>query len=482
MKHVLNVPLINPNDESVILVRWLVADGVRVEVGAPLLDIETTKAVVSVEAEQAGWVRHAAKENTELPIGAPLAVIVTEEAELAEASAALLGAKPAQPAAPTPTTVAATVPAAVPTTENFSTDSAAAPQAQAGFTRLSPKAAALAAQLGLSAEMLAQAQLGLVTAAQLHDIAAAAVGGAANKDGASIQLDRHGAFRAPRDDKKFDDTAKPRADGPVLRSERPPMPKRAEIDALQTGAQGGLRSSLSVYFDSAALRGDEGGPSVLPLVLHETARLLASRPRFTAFFDAGQIYFYDAVRLGVAMDQGEGLRVVTVRDAEKLGPEDIAARLGELALDYIERRLKPEDVQDATFTVTDLSGFDVLHFEPLINGHQSAILALGGDSALPGHPMSLTLAFDHRVLTGREVAEFLQALRDALLAHAVEPVAVSDEAPETEAVPPAVACCDRCFIDVGTYYETFGKFALMLNYVRPDGSTGMICHSCREGT
>jgi 2-oxoglutarate dehydrogenase E2 component (dihydrolipoamide succinyltransferase) len=172
----------------------------------------------------------------------------------------------------------------------------------------------------------------------------------------------------------------------------------------------------------------------------------------------------------VAIDLGQGLKVVTLTEAEKLGAEGISRRLAELTLDYMETRLAPADVQGATFTVTDLSAFDVLQFEPLMNGRQCAILGLGGDSTLPGHPMSLTLAFDHRVLSGREVGTFLRALRDRLLALAprgVEP---------TEPAPPA--CCDRCLIEVAEYYRKFPAVGVMHHYLRPDGTTGLICHAC----
>ncbi len=434
MKHVLKVPVVNANDEFVVLVRWHIADGAQVKTGAPLVDVETTKAVVTIESEQTGWLRHVAKENTEVPIGAPLAIVVSEESELA-------GAKVDEVSKPVAVATSPSVPTAK--AENVAPAAIALGNA-ADFTRLSPQAEKLATELGVAREVWAQANLGLITAAQLRSLLA--------QTAAPVPKEKEALAT------------------PALRSEKAPLSKRAEIDALTAGAEGGLRSSLTVYFDSAGLRGGDEQASVLPLVLAATAKLLPSRPRFTAYFDSGQIRFYDAVHLGVAMDQGEGLRVVTVRSADKLAVDAIAGRLGELALDYAAHQLRTEDVSDATFTVTDLSAFDVLHFEPLMNGRQSAILALGGDSTLPGHPMSLTLAFDHRVLTGREVAEFLKALRDVLLAQATIPAA--PEAP--------TACCDRCFIDVASYYDKFGKFGLMLNTTRPDGSTGMICHSCRE--
>jgi hypothetical protein len=85
--------------------------------------------------------------------------------------------------------------------------------------------------------------------------------------------------------------------------------------------------------------------------------------------------------------------------------------------------------------------------------------------------MSLTVAFDHRVLTGREVGGFLQALREKILARALPAEAPAE-------ISPAPACCDRCLIEVPAYYEKYGDVGLMHHYARADGRTGLICHAC----
>jgi 2-oxoglutarate dehydrogenase E2 component (dihydrolipoamide succinyltransferase) len=215
------------------------------------------------------------------------------------------------------------------------------------------------------------------------------------------------------------------------------------------------------------------------------AALLASQPKFTAFHEEGVIAYHDAVHLGVALDLGSGLRVVTLRDAASMDAAGLGARLAELALACAENRLQPADVQGATFTVTDLSALDVLHFAPLLNARQSAILAVGGDATLPGHPMSLTLAFDHRVANGREAGLFLRALRDRLLARAdsqwpVGPAPAPAPASASARVAPvgSAPACDRCLIELPAYYEQFGRWGVMHQYLRPDGTPGLICHAC----
>ena len=93
--------------------------------------------------------------------------------------------------------------------------------------------------------------------------------------------------------------------------------------------------------------------------------------------------------------------------------------------------------------------------------------------------MTLTVAFDHRVLNGREVGEFLQKLRRKIFAG----VAPSAPGPAVQARDSDLPCCDMCMTDIETYYKELGahRHAVMLQYVRPDGSVGLICHRCQGG-
>ena len=156
--------------------------------------------------------------------------------------------------------------------------------------------------------------------------------------------------------------------------------------------------------------------SSLPVIIYELAHLLKATPSLTAFYNQNEIYFYDDVHVGVAMDVGKGLKVVTLRDTAKLMPAQIFENLTDFAMRDIEGMLTEQDITGSTFTVTDLSAQNILQHQPLINGRQSGILGVGADAALAGHPMTLTLTFDHRVLTGREAATFLNTLKRKILA------------------------------------------------------------------
>jgi 2-oxoglutarate dehydrogenase E2 component (dihydrolipoamide succinyltransferase) len=455
MSFSVTVPTINANDESVIVVRWLVTEGAEIAAGAPLVDVETTKSVVTIDAPIAGRVRRGAAEGAEVAVGAEIARIEGSEiAQAAEEPAVARANESAQGggAGDDPTELAQSeTPASLAVASPLVPPPVSAERS--GAVRLSREAQRLVQERGLDVPRLLPNASGLVTAEMLR---AAVRGASATGTG----------------------PAEPR-----LRRERVPADKRAEIAALREGAADGLRSSLSVYFDSEPVRAALGsGPGVLAHLLAEVARLVAAQPAFAAWHEGAATIFHDAVHLGVAMDLGEGLRVVTLRDAAACDAASLEAQLAERMLACQERRLTPEEASGSTFTVTDLSGLDVLHFEPLLNGKQSAILGVGGDATLPGHPMSLTLAFDHRVLTGRQVAAFLRELRARMEAlgrpQPKTPFSSATPGPVAAELTPEPPCCDRCGVEAADYYARFGRAGLMQNYTRADGSTGRICHTC----
>ena len=189
-------------------------------------------------------------------------------------------------------------------------------------------------------------------------------------------------------------------------SEKLDRRKFLEIENLTAGNEGALLSRLHLQFSFA----NKGG-GLLPLVIRESARLLTRFPKLAAWFSNGQIHYYPDHHIGVAVDGGSGLKVLTVRDPAKLTPPQIAEALAALTLSEMRSELTNEDLTGSCFTITDLSSLGILYFDPLLNGHQSAILGLGGDAASPSQPYSFNLTFDHRVLSGREAAEFLNELK-----------------------------------------------------------------------
>jgi 2-oxoglutarate dehydrogenase E2 component (dihydrolipoamide succinyltransferase) len=443
------VPQINTNDDEVEIIAWHVHSGAYVETGQDLAELETSKATVTLSSECAGYVRCLLPSKATARVGAPLCHIATTTEELTTAPMR----------APNPP------PVVTPPKTNGVT-----PPGRYGSTRFSQRASELLKAHALPEEAFGNA--GLVTAAQVNQLL-----GLAGRAPPTVADERreHGSNQ-PADP--------PRAS---LRSERVARAKQAEIAALSVGAGAHINSTLSVRFDSAAIRARllrermfEG--TVQPLVIYEISRLLPQWPQLNAFYADDAVHFYPRVDLGLAMDLGKGLKVVTIPQADQRSPVQIFEHTLGCARRYLENGLQAEELSGSTVTVTDLSGFDILEFRPLINGRQSAIIGVGGDQTLPGHPMTISVTFDHRVASGREVALFLGELRARLLSYA-EPTGCAADVVSMHEGSALVGAnfsgaCERCGVSGRSYYESFARDGYLLAFYRPDGSLGCVCHRC----
>jgi pyruvate dehydrogenase E2 component (dihydrolipoamide acetyltransferase) len=162
----------------------------------------------------------------------------------------------------------------------------------------------------------------------------------------------------------------------------------------------------------AALRKDvDGAPSLNDFVVKASALTLREFPRFNASFLDGDVHCWSRINVGVAVATDDALLVPVVLDADEKSLSDISADTRRLADAARRRTLKPGDLQNATFTVSNLGMFGVRSFTAIVDPPQVAILAVGG---VAGGTMTLTLSCDHRVLYGADGARFLSRLRELL--------------------------------------------------------------------
>jgi 2-oxoglutarate dehydrogenase E2 component (dihydrolipoamide succinyltransferase) len=268
---------------------------------------------------------------------------------------------------------------------------------------------------------------------------------------------------------------------PELRSEKVSKSKKLEISLLTAGQSGGINSSLTVQFNSASIRQtlqelNSLNGQMLPLILFELARLLEEYPAFTGYYENEKIYYYDRIDLGLAIDLGKGLKVPVIRGANQLSPTELLEAITDFATRYLDNQLSVEDLTGGTITISDLSSENILHFQPLVNQNQSVILGIGGDSSIEGYPMTLTIVFDHRILAGREVALFLNALKSRLLSYQLTNLPETESNARTRDIS-----CSHCLIDLQSLYQKFGRDALMHVHVDDKGQTAYICHVCLGG-
>lgn len=347
------VPQINPNDEHAVVVRWHVAKGARVRAGQPLVTLETTKTTFDVDAPSDGYAFFEHEPNAELAVGAPVAWIADNDGPFEAA------------ARPAPV-------AAAPTNE------------PAGrFTR---KARKLMKERNLNEADFA-----------------------GNDKVDSNVVERVAAGRRAT-------TARVPAGAVPL--ELSPS-KITEIQALRRVHEQAVPSTVSTALRAdrldARLRqeaADHGPVSALELVLYETARLLTEWPELNGFYSDGKAWAHESVAVGFAVNLGHSLRVPVVRSASSASLRDVARAVRELTLRYMREELTIEDVTGGTFTITDLSGESAVHFVPVLNERQSAILGLC--AARSDGSRELVLTFDHRLSDGMRAARFLAALRARL--------------------------------------------------------------------
>ena len=175
---------------------------------------------------------------------------------------------------------------------------------------------------------------------------------------------------------------------------------------------------------SAGEGADAAKITVNDFVLKAAVMAAVKVPRVNASFDGDAIVQYADVDLGIAVAIEDGLLTPVIRAAQDKSLREISELAKDLAHRARNKRMKPEEFQGGTFTVSNLGGMGIDSFSAVINPPQSFILALGKITKVPviddcdqivvGHRMSLTMSCDHRVIDGALGAEYLKELRHLL--------------------------------------------------------------------
>jgi pyruvate dehydrogenase E2 component (dihydrolipoamide acetyltransferase) len=171
---------------------------------------------------------------------------------------------------------------------------------------------------------------------------------------------------------------------------------------------------------SAGEGADAAKITVNDFVLRAAAKAAVTVPRVNASFDKDSIVQYADVDLGVAVAVEEGLLTPVIRAAQDKSLREISALAKDLAHRARNKRMKPEEFQGGTFTISNLGGMGIDSFSAVINPPQGFILAVGKITKVPviddcdqvvvGHRMSITMSCDHRVIDGALGAEYLREL------------------------------------------------------------------------
>ena len=442
------MPKLSDTMEEGTVLEWFKDDGADVAKGEPIVEIETDKANMTVEAPESGVLRIVAQVGDSLPIGAPIATIGDGAAPAAPAAAAT----PAPPpAVPTPADDGDET-TGIPTSDDGTGDSigmdvrppetypgaaddgvpdvvvppvpvATPPPVPAGDeVRASPLARRLAQELGV--DLSAVRGTGPAGRIVREDVEAAAAGPTAP---APPSPEPAAPLPAAAPVAPPPARAVPGERTPLSRLQRTVARRMAESKPgtphfylqrdIEATALLGLRREL------VAASPEGHGPSVNDLIVRAVAMAAAERPDAIRQFDGDALVAPGGVHVGIAVAIPAGLMVPVIRDADTKRVGQIAAETRDLVSRCRDGSITPPELEGSVISVSNLGMFGIDRFLAVVNPPEAAILAVGRAAPTPvvrdgevvaGSVMTLTLSVDHRALYGADAATFLGRVAELL--------------------------------------------------------------------
>jgi pyruvate dehydrogenase E2 component (dihydrolipoyllysine-residue acetyltransferase) len=412
----IKLPRLGQGMESGTIVKWLKAEGERVEKGEPLYELDTDKVTQEVEADASGVLLRISVAEGEVPVGRTIAVIGEQGEQL-----------PAEPAAAASADGGAAVVVAESGEEEGSRAAArdddrrsgaratarptplevSQPDTTGGRVKASPLARRIARERGI-------------------DLATVAGTGPEGRVVAE-DVERTAAGAAPIPAVAARTAAEPQADVvevEQLSSMRKTIARRLteawQAPVFQLGVSVDMERAQAVRAKLVELHADGAKPTLSDLLTKVCAAALMRHRAVNALYRETAVELHAAANIGIAVAIPKGLVVPVIRSAERLSVQEIADARAELVDRARNGRLQQADLDGGTFTISNLGMFGIERFVAVLNPPQAAILAVGSVDdkvvAVDGQPavrprMELTLTCDHRAVDGATGAEFLTTVK-----------------------------------------------------------------------
>ena len=377
------MPALNPGQETGILLEWLKQEGETIEKGEPLMEIETDKANVEVEAEATGILSNiSVQPGDEIHVGEVIAMILSKDES-------------------TPESIKDDSSTQVAVTENEVKHHSGSSEKMESIETVSknkiaasPKIKQYAKKEGIDLSSVKGSGPG--GAILMEDVLA--IQSTVEKEDNDFQTGKGWLLMADRLTESW--TSAPHFS--IVRN----------LDATNLAAhkkETKANSSANITFTD--------------LLVKYVASSLKEHPRVNASLIDGKLIKNLAINIGIAVATEDGLIVPVIHNADELSLEEINERRKELVARTQEGKLRSGDLDAGTFTISNLGMYDVDSFNAIINPPQSAILAVGKiiDQVVPmdGKPairpmLKINLSFDHRVIDGARGAHFLQTLSNLI--------------------------------------------------------------------
>jgi pyruvate dehydrogenase E2 component (dihydrolipoamide acetyltransferase) len=424
MATTIEMPKLSDTMTEGTLLRWIKKVGDSVEVGDVIAEVETDKATMEMEAFDEGTLAEVyVEEGQKVQVGQKLAILTAEGEEVAKSpsESKKIGADKKEKAPTNEPAVAGKKPLNKELVRSASEPAHDTPQQStptAGTAQTRSKASPLARKVA--------AELGV----ELQQVSGSGPGGRIVRSDvlSAVKTEQKGLERLKtahtpetlKTDQRISLSGMRRTIANRLLEAKTTIPHfylQAEIDAQPL-------ISLRQQINSAAEAAGLPKITVNDFVLKATAVAVARVPQANASFAGDAIIQYADVQLACAVAIDEGLVTPVIREAQRKSLSQISSEIKDLAARARSKKLKPEEYQGGTITVSNLGGYGVEQFFAIINPPQSVIVSVGAIVAKPvvnaqgqvvaGQRIVLGLSCDHRVVDGAIGAQLLAELKRLL--------------------------------------------------------------------
>jgi pyruvate dehydrogenase E2 component (dihydrolipoamide acetyltransferase) len=410
MAETINMPKLGFDMAEGTLVRWVKQVGENINKGDVLAEIETDKATVEVESSASGVVlQHIVDQGSVVPVNAPIAVVGAEGEKVEEAPKAE-GAKPkaeeqkaepqaeekpAAPAQPTPAPV-----------------QQSAPPVDSGPVKASPLAKKIARDNNVD---LASVQgTGPGGRVVRKDVEAALSGG------------QPSAAKRPAAPTVVPVSAEDEAI-PLTRLRQAIARRMVEstttVPHFYVTHEYGMDALMAMRKQANEFLPENEKLSVNDFIIKAVALTLREFPNLNSSFAGDKAIRHGAINIGIAVAVEGGLLTVVNRHTDQLPLRQISMDVKRMVAGAREGKVRPDDIEGSTFSISNMGMYDVENFLAIINPPEAGILAVGSARQVPvvengqikpGWRMKATISVDHRVSDGAEAARFMQKLAEFL--------------------------------------------------------------------
>lgn len=428
MAEIIRMPRMSDTMEEGNIIGWLKEEGEEVESGETIAEVETDKATMELDCFFDGVLLHIAVKEGPVPIDGIIAVVGEAGEDWQKAIADANNGQSATSAEPAQEVSAQTVPAA--TSTNMASNASAA--TDTARIKASPLARTMAEDAGISlTNLIGSGDGGRIIKRDVEAAMGTQTVTAPAPTPAPVPVPE--APATPQTTPNQPAVVPFSFNGTGDNFEDQPISQMRKVIARRLGESKFTAPhfylTIDIDMDKAIQmrkRVNEVAPTKISFndfVIKAAAAALRQHPAINASWLDDKIRYNKDFNIGVAVAVDEGLLVPVIRYADMKTLSQINTEVKLMAGKAKDRKLKPEEMQGNTFTISNLGMFGIEEFTAIINPPDSCILAVGGIAQKPvvkdgeivvGNRMKVTLSCDHRVVDGATGAKFLQTFKDML--------------------------------------------------------------------